>query len=61
VDVTRDGLPVDDETVLPVRHNGRVVGQFLLTAATRVVRPSPDQLRVAVLLADQVGSALTRA
>ena len=61
MDVTLDGLPVDDETVLPVRHNGRVVGQFRLTAATRVVRPSPDQLRVAVLLADQVGSALTRA
>jgi K+-sensing histidine kinase KdpD len=61
IDVTRDGFPVDDETVLPVRTNGRVVGEFLLTAATRVVRPTTDQLRVAVLLADQVGSALTRA
>jgi K+-sensing histidine kinase KdpD len=61
IDVGRDGLPVDCEIVLPVRNGGRLVGHFLLTAATRVVRPSPDQLRVAVLLADQVGSVLSHA
>lgn len=60
VDVTRDGLPVDTETALPVQAAGTVVGQFLLTASSRVARPRPEQLRVAALLADQVGSALAR-
>lgn len=57
VDVTRQGLPVDTETALVVRNGGRVVGTFQLVAATRVVRPTADQLRVAVLLAEQVGAA----
>lgn len=61
VDVERDGLPTDDLTRLVVRQGDRVHGQFVLTAATRVVRPSVVQLRVAVLLADQVGAALTPA
>lgn len=61
LDVSRHGLPVDTETALLVRSGGYVVGHFLLTAATRVVRPSADQLRVAVLLADQVGAALSPA
>jgi hypothetical protein len=33
-------------------------GQFVLTASTRVVRPSKEQIQVAVTLADQVGAAL---
>jgi K+-sensing histidine kinase KdpD len=61
VDVERDGLPIDDLIHLVVRQGDLVHGQFLLTAATRVVRPSVVQLRVAVLLADQVGAALTHA
>jgi K+-sensing histidine kinase KdpD len=61
VNVERDGLPTDDRIGLVVRQGGVVHGQFVLTAATRVVRPSVEQLRVAVLLADQVGAALTHA
>lgn len=59
-DVTRHGLPTDDVTALPVQVAGHRVGTYLLTAATRVRRPSREQLRVAVLLADQAGAALTR-
>lgn len=61
VNVERDGLPTDEPIALIVRQGDVVHGQFLLTAATRVVRPSIEQRRVAVLLADQVGSALTHA
>ena len=61
VDVERDGLPTDERIGLVVARNDVVHGQFLLTAATRVVRPSVVQLKVAVLLADQVGAALTPA
>lgn len=58
VDVTRKGLPTDTAVTLPVRHGGTVYGHYLLTAATRVVRPSRNQLRVAATLADQAGTAL---
>ena len=61
VNVERDGLPTDERIGLVVRAGSVVHGQFVLTAATRVVRPSVEQLRVAVLLADQVGAALTHA
>jgi hypothetical protein len=61
VNVEREGLPTDERIGLVVRQGGIVHGQFLLTAATRVVHPSVEQLRVAVLLADQVGAALTHA
>jgi hypothetical protein len=61
VNVARDGLPTDEPISLVVRQGAVIHGQFALTAATRVVRPSADQLGVAVLLADQVGSALTPA
>jgi hypothetical protein len=61
VNVERDGLPTDDLISLVVQQGEVVHGQFLLTAATRVVRPSVVQLQVAVLLADQVGAALTPA
>lgn len=61
VDVDRFGLPTDTEIALAVESRGAVHGRLLLTAATRVVRPSREQLRVAVLLADQVGVALAAA
>ncbi|MEO3936336.1 DUF4118 domain-containing protein [Dermatophilaceae bacterium Soc4.6] len=56
-DVARHGLPTDDETALPVRVGGVVTGTLLLVTATRVRRPAPEELRVAVLLADQLGRA----
>jgi len=59
VNIERDGLPIDQQIGLAVAHGGVVHGQFVLTAATRVARPSVEQLRVAVLLADQVGATLT--
>jgi hypothetical protein len=58
LDVERRGLPVDSEIALAVQSAGVVHGRFLLTAASRVVRPSPEQLGVAVALATQVGAAL---
>jgi K+-sensing histidine kinase KdpD len=61
VNVERDGLPTDERIGLVVRQGAVTHGQFALTAATRVVRPSVEQLRVAVLLADQAGTALTHA
>jgi len=61
INVERDGLPTDEQVGLVVRQGDLVHGQFVLTAATRVARPSVEQLGVAVLLADQVGAALTNA
>jgi K+-sensing histidine kinase KdpD len=58
IDVDRHGLPIDTEIALMAGSGGVVRGRFLLTAATRVARPSLEQLRVAVALADQVGAAL---
>lgn len=61
VSVARQGLPTDSNIALAVRSGGSVYGHFVLTASTRVVRPSTEQLRVAVTLADQVGAALAGA
>jgi K+-sensing histidine kinase KdpD len=58
VNVERHGLPTDSEIALVVQSGGVVYGRFLLTAATRVVRPTVEQLQVAVALANQVGAAL---
>ena len=58
LNVDRDGLPVDSAAVLPVRVAGELRGRFLLTAASHVARPTLQQRRVAVLLADQVAGAL---
>jgi len=57
-DVGRFGLPTDTEIALPVESGGVAHGRFLLTAATQIVRPTHEQLRVAIALADQVGAAL---
>jgi len=59
LEVERDGLPTDAEIELPVHHAGRTRGRFLLTAASRIVRPDLDQRLVAVALAAQVGAALS--
>lgn len=58
INVDRHGLPVDTEIALVVRANGVDRGTYLLTAATAIARPTRAQRRVAVALADQVGSAL---
>lgn len=58
LDVDRNGLPTDTEIVLPVGAGRHAVGAFRLIAATRVARPSRQQRQVAVLLADEVATAL---
>ena len=40
------------------RAPGTVVGHFLLTSASHVARPTLEQRKVAILLADQVGQVL---
>ena len=51
VDVTREGMPTDVETYLAAPAGD---GHFRITASTRVARPTREQRRVAVLLADQL-------
>ncbi len=58
VDVERVGMPSHDYVAIPVRRGSRVVGHFLVTASSRATYPSAEQRRVAVLLADQVASAV---
>jgi hypothetical protein len=58
LDVARSGLPTDTEIALVVQSGGVTRGRFLLVSTSRVVRPTPEQLRVAVALANQVGPAL---
>ncbi len=58
VDVDRVGLPYNEQIALPVRRGRRVLGHFVVTAATRLAYPSIEQRQVAVLLADQVAAAL---
>ena len=60
LDVDRHGLPTEEEILLPIRSAGQTVGGFVLTSATRVRYPTSEQLRVAVLLADQVGTVLAK-
>jgi K+-sensing histidine kinase KdpD len=58
LDVDRSGLPTDEVVLLPVHAGGRQRGYFTLTAAARLSRPSVQQRRVAVLLADQLSALL---
>jgi K+-sensing histidine kinase KdpD len=58
VNVDRDGLPFDDETALPVTLGDQTVGHFLVTAAADIARPTSEQRKVAVLLADQTRAVL---
>ena len=54
--VDSDGLPTDMETAIPVRHQGQITGHFRVISAARISRPTPEQCRVAVLLADQASA-----
>ncbi|HEY6810509.1 MAG TPA: DUF4118 domain-containing protein [Propionibacteriaceae bacterium] len=58
VDIDRSGLPTDSEIQLLAQSGGTIRGEFLLTAATHIARPSLEARRVAVTLADQVGAAI---
>ncbi len=58
VNVERDGLPTDDDIALVVTRAGTALGHFLLTSASNIARPTLEQRKVAILLADQVGQAL---
>lgn len=58
VDVDRDGLPTDDDIALVVTRAGATVGHFLLTSASQVARPTLEQRKVAILLADQAGQVI---
>lgn len=60
LDVDDDGLPTEDETALVVGPAGAGRGYFVLTASTAVARPSLEQRKVAVLLADQVAPLVGR-
>jgi hypothetical protein len=56
LDVDRFGLPTDSHVQLLAQSGG--TNEFLLTAATRIARPSLEARRVAVTLADQVAAAI---
>jgi len=58
VDVDRVGMPTNEYVAIPVRRGTRTVGHFLVTSTSHVAYPSPEQRRVAVLLADQVAVAV---
>ncbi len=58
LDVDRDGLPTDDDIALLVTRSGTTVAHFLLTSASHIARPTLEQRKVAILLADQVGQVL---
>ena len=53
LNVAADGLPTDRFTAVPVTQGEHTLGHFQVTTATRLVRPSTEQLRIAALLADQ--------
>jgi hypothetical protein len=54
--VRRSGLPTDACTAVPVTRSGMPLGHFRVVASTHVVRPTQEQLRVAVLLADRMAA-----
>lgn len=54
--VARAGLPAEGFTAVPVTRNGMPLGHFRVVASTRVARPTREQLRVAVLLADRMAA-----
>ena len=57
-DIDRFGLPTVTQVQLLAQSGGTIRGEFLLTAATRIARPSLEARRVAVTLADQVAAAI---
>ena len=60
VDVARVGLPVDTSIAVPIRDSVRVHGHFVITTATRTVRPNRQQLRIAATMANQLAAPLAR-
>lgn len=58
IDVDRHGLPVDEHVAILVRKGPRTLGHFIISAAAKLAYPTTEQRRVAVLLADQVASAV---
>ena len=58
INVDRDGLPTDDDIALSVVRSHEVLGHYLITSAADITRPTLEQRRVAVLLADQTAAAL---
>jgi K+-sensing histidine kinase KdpD len=58
VDVARQGLPTDEEVAVPVHRGALTYGYFSFNSATQLVFPTTEQLRVAVLLANQTAAAL---
>lgn len=55
--VEHAGLLTEGYTAIPARREAQLLGHFRVTASTHVVRPSGEQLRVAVLLADRMAGA----
>jgi K+-sensing histidine kinase KdpD len=58
LDVDRTGLPTDREVAVPVRRDAQDLGYFLVSSAADAAYPSLEQRRLAVLLADRLGSVL---
>ncbi len=56
-DVASAGFPPDTETELLVENGGLLQGRFLIMPEP-AIRPTREQLLVAIALADQVGAAL---
>ena len=56
--VESDGLPTDLESAIIVRRHGQVIGHFRVISAARITRPTHEQCRVAVLLADQASAVV---
>jgi hypothetical protein len=52
--VRLEGLPTDGSISIPVSRSGQVIGRFQLVAASRAARPTRDELRAAVLLANSM-------
>jgi K+-sensing histidine kinase KdpD len=54
--VARAGLPTESCTAVPVTRSGVPLGHFRVVSSTHVARPTVEQLRVAVLLADRMSA-----
>ena len=58
VDVERSGLPTDDTITIAVTGPDGQPAHFLVSAASRVVRPTLEQRQVAAMLATMAGAEL---
>ena len=56
IDVERDGLPTTIELAVVPHGAGPRDGYFVASSGDRIVRPSLEQRKIAVHLADQVSS-----